>query len=142
LKSTFVLAIVLAVVLGPLAAPEVMAQPKSSNPAADEHAVPVKELNEFHDALHPLVHDSMPKGDLNAVRAKLDLLQKRAVAVQKAPIPKEFASRSKEYDRLSAQLTKQVNELKALKRPEDREAFTKTFDAMHETYEELAGLVR
>ncbi len=138
MKST----LVLAVVLGLLAAPVVVAQPKSSNPATDEHAMPVKELNEFHEALHPLVHESMPKGDLGAVRAKLDLLHKRAVAVQKARIPKEFASRTKEYDRLSAQLTKQVNELKALKKPEDKEAFTKTFDAMHETYEELAGLVR
>lgn len=138
MKSTFVLAVVLAL----LAAPVVMAQPKSSNPAADEHAVPVKELNEFHEVLHPLVHDSMPKGDLDAVRSKLDLLHKRAVDVQKARIPKEFASRTKEYDRLSAQLTKQVNELKALKKPGDKEAFTTTFDAMHETYEELAGLVR
>jgi hypothetical protein len=129
------------VVLAFLAAPAASAQPKSQKPAAEESAAGMKELTEFHDVLHPLVHDSMPKGDLDAVRAKLDLLHKRAVAVQKGRIPPEFASRSKEFDRLSAQLTKQVNELKGLNKKGDTEAFTKTFDAMHETYEELAGLV-
>lgn len=124
-----------------LASPGALSQPKSEK-TTDEHAVGMKELTEFHEVLHPLVHDAMPKGDLDAVRSKLDILSKRAVKIQKAGIPKEFASRSKEFDRLSAQLTKQVNELKGLKKKEDTEAFTKTFDAMHETYEELAGLVR
>jgi len=137
MKST--LGLIVACLL--LASPGALSQPKSEKKTADEHAIGMKELTEFHDVLHPLVHDAMPKGDLDAVRSKLDILSKRAVNIQKAGIPKEFISRSKEFDRLSAQLTKQVNELKSLKKKEDTEAFTKTFDAMHETYEELAGLV-
>lgn len=106
---------------------------------AEEQHFAIKELDNFHHVLHPLVHDAMPNEDFDLVRSKLDMVLKNAKAIEKAPLPTGFASKRKEFMKLAKALVDQVSELKKLS---DNKEFTEKFDEMHETFEQLAGMLK
>lgn len=89
-------------------------------------------LASFHDTLHPLVHDVMPKGDLAAVKAKVPELRKKAEALKAVPLPpSDRLRRSRRDDLLRA-----VADLEAA--TGDDKAFQAAFDWVHHSFEELA----
>ena len=101
-----------------------------------------KELRAFHDVLHPLVHESLPDNDFTTIKKSLDTLLTRATALQKGKLPKELAVRKEEFDRKSGELVMLLKEMVAMKDTVHDAMLEKQFNAMHETFEELAGLMR
>lgn len=90
-------------------------------------------LASFHDTLHVLVHDVMPKGDLAEVKAKVPELKKKADALKAINLP---PSARKQRSRRDA-LVKAVADLEAAAKGEDKE-FRTAFDHVHHSFEELA----
>ena len=119
-------------------APKSVHQPelKQGQPTIKEEGkhVSVKELDAFHESIHPLVHELMPEKDFKGVRAKLPDLLKSAKAVSATKLPKALAAKQEAYAALGKQLVKQVTTLQKTK---DNVAFEKLFDEMHMTFEEM-----
>jgi predicted nucleic acid-binding Zn-ribbon protein len=114
---------------------------KDTTRAKVEHHFGIKELDGFHETLHPLVHESLPDGDYETIRARIGDLQEGAMAIEKAKLPKKFASRKKEFQQQSKVLVDQLTELNEIKDKLDDDTFAKMFNEMHETFEQLAGLL-
>jgi hypothetical protein len=55
--------------------------------SAAQHGFSVKEYEEFHDVLHPLEHDALPKKDYRRIRANAGELVKRGRAIVKVGVP-------------------------------------------------------
>ena len=106
------------------------------------HSFAVKELKAFHDILHPLVHDALPKSDFGRIKKGLDKLLQKAIAIQKAKLPKELAGRKEEFKNTSNNLVTQLQDMVAMKDKVDDETLEKTFNEMHDTFEQLAEITR
>lgn len=106
------------------------------------HKFALKELKVFHDVLHPLFHDALPRGDFSTIRSKLHELHKDAVAIQKAKLPKKLAGRQKEFDNKSAVLVSLLGDMVSMKDIVDDATIEKMFNDMHEAFEGLAELMK
>ncbi|MGA9115861.1 MAG: hypothetical protein WB626_03705 [Bacteroidota bacterium] len=101
----------------------------------------MKELTTFHETIHPLVHDALPEGDYAAIRARLDVLLKQAHVLAEAELPPERAGKKEEFRALTGRLIREVEEMQALREESQNEELRKKFDQMHETFEQIMGLV-
>lgn len=106
----------------------------------DSQGFGIKELKAFHDVLHPLVHDALPKGDYSRIKESLDKLLVKAKAIQKAKLPKALAARKKEFQKSASELVRQLTDMNTMKNKVDDETFDKAFNEMHDTFEQLAEI--
>ena len=120
-----------------LAQAEVMT--KDEHQEAEGHVIAVPEMDEFHEVLHPLVHDAMPEKKFDVVRGKLGELLKHARSVQKAKLPAELEDVRKEYRKSAERL---VNQIRKLQKTRDNGKFEALFDEMHMTFEGMMGMVK
>ena len=102
----------------------------------------VKEYDAFHDVLHPLEHEALPKGDFARIRSQAKELTKRGDAIVKLGVPKGIATDKTE------QFKKQLDEFaKALvKFSTDAESGTDadlktSYSAVHDLFEDLAHML-
>ncbi len=107
-----------------------------------DHKFALKELKVFHDVLHPLYHNALPKGDFSAIRNKLNELHMDAIAIQKAKLPKKLAGRQKEFDNKSAAIVFLLGDMVSMKDKVDDATIEKMFNDMHEAFESLAELMK
>lgn len=109
---------------------------------AAQHGFSVKEYEQFHDVLHPLEHDALPKKDYRRIRAKANLLVKRGNAIVKLGVPggtsedkkEEFA---KELDSFSKALAR----FKTDARRGANDQLKTSYSAVHDSFEMLAGML-
>jgi hypothetical protein len=106
-----------------------------------EHHFAIKELDSFHDILHPLVHHALPEEDYEVIRSQLDKLLEYATAIDEASLPEEYALKNKQFKKLSKLLVSQINELHGMGAKPDEEMFEAKFAEMHETFETLAHML-
>ncbi len=75
--------------------------------AAPQHGFKVKEYEQFHNVLHPLEHEALPRKDFKRIRAESSLLIKRGRAIVKVSVPRgtseekqeEFRKELKSFDK-------------------------------------------
>lgn len=102
----------------------------------------VREYEEFHDVLHPLEHEALPKGDFKTIRAQAGELTRRGEAIVKLGVPKGV---KKEHEgEFKEGLKKFTDSLAAFKR--DAEAGTdaalkESYSSVHDSFEMLAALL-
>ena len=63
------------------------------------------------------------------------------LAIDKASLPEEYASRDKEFKELSTLLISEINNLHEMGAKPDEEMFEAKFEEMHETFETLAHML-
>ena len=102
----------------------------------------VKEYDVFHDLLHPLEHEAVPKGDFARVRADAKELIKRGDAITKLGVPKGIKAEKIE------EFKKHLNDFAAalVKFNSDAESGTDadlktSFGAVHDLFEEMAHML-
>ena len=102
----------------------------------------VKEYDAFHDVLHPLEHEALPKGDFARIRAQAKELTKRGEAIVKLGVPNGIKAEKTE------QFKKQLDEFsKALvKFSADAESgadadLKTSYSAVHDLFEDLAHML-
>ncbi|MFN2511445.1 MAG: hypothetical protein ABR568_08370 [Pyrinomonadaceae bacterium] len=111
--------------------------------AAPQHGFSYKEYEKFHDVLHPLEHDALPKKNYRRIRSQANLLVKRGNAIVKLGVPsgtsedkkEEFA---KELDSFRQALAK----FRADARRGTNEQLKASYSAVHDSFEMLAGMLR
>lgn len=114
-----------------------------SNSAAGGSELPkVKEYEEFHDVLHPLEHEALPKKDFARIRADAGELVKRGEAIVKLGVPAGMAEKNvaefrKELEKFSESLKTFSKHAKSGSDEEVKESFS----AVHDSFEMLWGMV-
>ena len=117
----------------------VVAQTKA---AKKKPAFAMKELKAFHDVLHPLVHDALPKSDFGRIRGGLEKLLEKAKAIQAAKLPKPLEGRSQEFENVSESLVAGLEDMVSMKDKVDDATIEKLFNEMHDTFEQLVEITR
>lgn len=110
---------------------------------AAQHGFSFKEYEKFHDVLHPLEHDALPKKDYRRIRSQANLLVKRGNAIVNLGVPsgksedkkEEFA---KELDSFRQALAK----FRADARRGTNDQLKASYSAVHDSFEMLAGMLR
>jgi copper chaperone len=95
-----------------------------------------KELNEFHEAMHPL-HEALGNGDYAAVRAGYPELAAKAKALEAMKCDKSCVKDVATFDKYRQNLIASVENLGKACQRDDNKKLTAAFDKMHEAYNEL-----
>ena len=104
--------------------------------------MPIKEYEAFHEVLHPLQHEALPKKDYESIRTRADELVSRGNAIVTVGVPHRMADENKEpFER---ELQSFGNHLKAFatnaKEGSDQQ-LRESFDAVHDSFEMLASML-
>jgi len=108
---------------------------------AEEH-FSVKEYNEFHDVLHPLEHEALPKKDFQRIRTNAAELVKRGKAIVQVGLPSGTAA--KDQDEFRKELKKFESALGNFgKHAQDGTdaQLEGSFSAVHDSFEMLVGML-
>jgi len=107
------------------------------------HACPTdtkcKELDEFHEAMHPL-HMALENTDYDAIRAGYPMLVSKADALKNLKCAETCAADKKDFDKKRDNLIKEVASLGKAVKGSDNEKLALGFDKMHAAYVELGNL--
>ena len=107
--------------------------------AAEEH-FSVKEYNDFHEVLHALQHEALPKKDYKTIRDRAAELVLLGEAIVKLNVPvgvKEPAEYSKELAVFRAAL----EQYKTYAAGASDEQLEKSYLAVHDSFEMLAAML-
>ncbi len=113
-------------------------------PAKQQHEMPgvaVKEVDAFHELLHPLVHEAYPAKDFAAIKKGLPGLVDAAVSMKKASLPPKFAAKKNLYKKHSKKLHQQLTSMNKMKSKLTDDELGKRFMEMHDTFESIMGLM-
>jgi len=126
-----------------LYSPNLLAQEKSDTSAKHEHEEmgTVKEVDAFHELLHPLVHESYPKNDFATIRKAIPELLKSGKAMKSAKLPAELAAKKDAYAKISKKLVQELTDLNKKKDKLSDKEFGSKFMDMHDTFESIVDLV-
>jgi hypothetical protein len=113
----------------------------ATNEAA-QHGFSFKEYEKFHDVLHPLEHDALPKKDYRRIRSQANLLVKRGNAIVKLGVPSGTSEKKKE------EFAKELNSFRqalARFRTDARrgtnDQLKTSYSAVHDSFEMLAAML-
>lgn len=112
------------------------------SPAALAEHFSVREYEEFHDVLHPLEHEALPKGDFRTIRAQAAELARRGQAILKLGVP--AGVRQEHMDEFRQGLKKFGDALAIFKRDADAGTdarLKESYSAVHDSFEMLAALL-
>jgi hypothetical protein len=110
----------------------------SVNPAEEHFSV--SEYNLFHDVLHPLQHEALPKKDFKTIRARAAELVTRGRAIVRLGIPAGVQEKS-EFRQQLRQFESALTKFKAAARKGSEGQLEQSYNAVHDTFEMLASLL-
>ena len=110
--------------------------------AAAQNAFSYKEYEKFHDVLHPLEHDALPKKDFRRIRSQANLLVKRGNAIVKLGVPRGMSDDKKEeFTKELDSFRQALNRFKSdAKSSADSQLIT-SYSAVHDKFEMLASML-
>jgi hypothetical protein len=110
--------------------------------SAAQHGFSVKEYEEFHDVLHPLEHDALPKKDYRRIRANAGELVKRGRAIVKVGVPPATSEDQKQA--FSEGLKKFGDALRTFQihaKKGTNEQLKASYSSVHDSFEMLASML-
>jgi hypothetical protein len=113
-----------------------------ANRAGAEEHFSVKEYNQFHDVLHPLEHEALPKKDFQRIRTNAAELVKRGKAIVQVGLPsgtpakhhEEFRKELKKFEGALGDFSKHAQD------GTDAQ-LEASFSAVHDSFEMLVGML-
>lgn len=109
---------------------------------APDHGFSVKEYENFHDVLHPLEHEALPKNDFKTIRAKAGELVTLGEAIVKLGVPggvdKKYAVEFKEW---LGKFGEALNKFKTDAEGGTDEQLKESYSAVHDSFEMLAAML-
>lgn len=109
----------------------------------ETHACPTdtkcKELNDFHEAIHPL-HMALENDDFTAIRDGYPMLAQKAEALKNLNCPETCAANKKDFTQKRDNLIKEVANLGETVKGIDDNKLAEELDKMHAAYVELGNL--
>jgi hypothetical protein len=114
---------------------------KSNSSASDTLDLFTKAMNDFHEVLAPVWHETYPKKDFKSIREQAPLFQKKFFVLARAPLPNNL-----EKEKLDSLLAKRqmlsfyVSQFGMAAADAEDSALASTLEQMHGAYEELVGV--
>jgi hypothetical protein len=109
---------------------------------ATQHGFSVKEYEEFHDVLHPLEHEALPKKDFKQIRSLASLVVKRGNAIVKLGVPSGTSDDKKEeFAKELESFRKALARFKGDAKTGSNDQLKTSYSAVHDTFEMLAGML-
>jgi hypothetical protein len=108
----------------------------------NKHGLSVQQYEDFHDVLHPLEHEALPKGDFARIRSQAALLAKRGNAIVKLGVPGGVSDANREA--FATELNKFKEALAKFKsdaKESTDEQLKMSYSAVHDSFEMLAGML-
>ena len=110
--------------------------------SAAQHGFSVKEYEEFHNVLHPLEHDALPKKDFRRIRANAGELAKRGRAIVKVGVPHGTSEDQKEeFTRELKKFSDALGKFQVHSRRGRNAQLKASYSAVHDSFEMLAGML-
>lgn len=106
---------------------------------ADEH-FSVREYNLFHDVLHPLQHEALPKKDFKTIRARAAELVTRGRVIVRLGVPAGVQEREA-FEKELKQFEKALAKFKADARKRSDARLEQSYNAVHDSFELLASML-
>ena len=113
------------------------------NPSVNaQHGFSVPQYEQFHDVLHPLEHEALPKKDYQQIRTKAAELVKLGKAIVAVGVPAntkedqkdEFAKELKKFDKALAKFQSDSKKKSDVK-------LKASYSAVHDSFEMLAAML-
>ena len=112
------------------------------SPAFAQHGFSVPEYEQFHDVLHPLEHEALPKKDFKRIRSKAPELVKRGKAIVAVGVPAGTAEDKKqEFKNQLSSFNKALSKFRAEARTGSNSRLQKSYSAVHDQFEMLASML-
>lgn len=109
---------------------------------APQHEFSVNQYEKFHDVLHPLEHDALPKKDYRRIRSQANLLVKRGYAIVKLGVPSGTSEdRKEEFAKELNTFRKALAKFKADARTGTDYQLKASYSAVHDKFEMLAAML-
>ena len=110
---------------------------------AAQHGFSVKEYEAFHDVLHPLEHEALPRKDFKRIRAKSSLLVKRGRAIVRVGVPSGTkGDRQEEFKKELKRFDEALTRFRTAARTGSNTQLQTSYSAVHDSFEMLAGMLR
>jgi hypothetical protein len=112
---------------------------------AAQHEFSLKAYDEFHDVLHPLEHEALPRKDFKRIRAKSGLLVKRGRAIVKGGAPNSMSQAQEQKRAFTKELKRfdiALSRFSSASRRGTNQQLKTAYSAVHDSYEMLAALLR
>lgn len=107
-----------------------------------QHGFSVKQYEEFHDVLHPLEHEALPKNDFGRIRAQSGTLIKHGREIVKLGVPLGTAAdQQAEFKKELAKFNSALNKFRTHVRRGSNSQLKTSYSAVHDSFEMLASML-
>jgi hypothetical protein len=110
--------------------------------AAAQHGFSVKQYEEFHEVLHPLEHEALPKGDYRRIRSNSSVLVKHGREIVKYGVPAGTGEDQKaEFKKELDKFNNALNQFQKHARRGSNAQLKTSYSAVHDSFEMLASML-
>ena len=106
----------------------------------EKEKLTVKEVHDFHELLHPLVHEAYPAKDFKKIRTAIPDLLTSAKTIRNAELPKGLTGKTK-FRQTAEKLYKELSSLNRKKDMMSDDVFGERFMKMHDTFEKIMDML-
>ena len=107
-----------------------------------QHGFSVKQYEEFHEVLHPLEHEALPKKDFRRIRGKSNLLVKHGREIVKYGVPAGATKEQQaEFKKELEKFDKALSQFLAHARRGSNSQLKTSYSAVHDSFEMLASML-
>ncbi len=124
-----------------LFSPALPSSVKATN-TGTQHGFSVKHYEDFHDVLHPLEHEALPKKDFRRIRAKSGVLVKHGREIVKLGVPAGTSEDQKdEFKKELEKFNGALIKFRAHARKGTNSQLKASYGAVHDSFELLASML-
>ena len=110
--------------------------------ATGQHGFSVKQYEAFHDVLHPLEHEALPKNDFRTIRAKSAQLVSRGNAIIRLGVPRAISTDQRaEFKAGLRKFSQALVKFRIDARRGTDDQLKVSYSAVHDSFETLAGML-
>ncbi len=103
------------------------------------HNFAARELDRFHDILHPLQHEALPNNDFRTIRARAPELYAAGRAILRLPVPRGVTDVNA-FRREQRDFSRALTNYRRDARRGTNARLRVSYEAVHDTFEELARM--
>ena len=110
--------------------------------SAAQHGFSVKQYEQFHDVLHPLEHEALPKKDYDRIRSQSNALVKHGREIVKLGTPEGIAAdQQAEFKKELAKFNSALNKFRTQAKRGSNSQLKISYSAVHDSFEMLASML-
>lgn len=110
--------------------------------AVAQHGFSVKQYEEFHEVLHPLEHEALPKKDFRRIRGKSSLLVRHGREIVKYGVPAGTTKEQQaEFQKELEKFDKALSQFRTHARRGSNSQLKTSYSAVHDSFEMLASML-